>query len=113
MLKLSPPRRQLDRGVSFLVVFRHRESRITARFALHACVASLLPKCSGKFLVGHCSFASLAGHLGHFHLRKPLFRGIVTIPVTMRWLALCPQAALFIDSRLFIPMLHIFLLRTL
>jgi hypothetical protein len=54
-----------------------------------------------------------AGHLGHPHLRKLLFRGIVTIPVTMRWLALCPQAALFIDSRLFIPMLHIFLLRTL
>jgi hypothetical protein len=53
-----------------------------------------------------------AGHLGHSYLRKLLFRGIVTIPVTMRWLALCHQAALFIDSRLFIPMLHILLLPT-
>src|SRR5205823_14755866 len=69
--------------------------------------------CSGKFFVGHCSSASLAGHLGRSHLRKLLFRGMVPIPVTMRWLALGPQAALFIDSRLFIPMLHILLLRTL
>jgi hypothetical protein len=67
---------------------------------------------SGKFSWVSLALLLLAGHLGPAYLRNLCFRGVI-IPVTMRSLALGLQAALFIDSRLFIPMLHIVLLRPL
>jgi hypothetical protein len=67
---------------------------------------------SGKFSWVILALLLLAGHLGPAYLRNLCFRGVI-IPVTMRSLALGLQAALFIDSRLFIPMLHIVLLRPL
>jgi hypothetical protein len=94
------------------MMFRHcRESEWAALFVFPACVASLLPQLFRHIRVGHSSSNALAGHLGHSRLRKQFLRGMVTIPVTMRGLALGLQAALFINSRLFIPMLHILLLR--
>jgi hypothetical protein len=91
-LALSVPQRQRSRFLLALLLF--------------------CPNCSSKFFVGHCGSSSLAANLDRSHLRNLRFRGMIVL-VTMRRLALGLQAALFIDSRLFIPMLHILLLRTL
>jgi hypothetical protein len=100
-------------AISFLVSVEVHRTKRTLPFLGRRRNGKNKAFASGKFSWVILALLLLAGHLGPAYLRNLCFRGVIIIPVTMRSLALGLQAALFIDSRLFIPMLHIVLLRPL